>query len=97
MKNEYMKGSPFSKPTQPQRNQLSKTTSEHAQEMRNYVRIRMRYLGVLALLGEASAYMGNSSASQNLREQIAAAMLDAQKVIPELKVKRVANRFNLDL
>ena len=55
----------------------------------NVLTMRMQYLGVLSLMAEMSVHLREGSESDDFRDNIEAALTDAQKVIPRLRWRRV--------
>lgn len=53
---------------------------------------RMRYLGVLGLLCECAVYV-----TEELREQIDAALADATEADPSLRARRILNRREIEV
>jgi hypothetical protein len=64
--------------------------------MADSTQLRMQYLGVLNLLANISVYIHGTEAPE-FRALIQDALEDAQEIIPELRWKRIINRFELDL
>lgn len=60
-------------------------------KLRDKVGLYMRYLGVLQLLGDASAYLPTND---DIRERIEAAMKDAEETYG-LSVRKVFNRYDV--
>lgn len=61
--------------------------------MTNESQTRMQYLGVLGFLCEHSVYLGRD---QEAMATIARILDDAKQVIPELRWRRVLDRFYID-
>lgn len=59
--------------------------------------VKYQYLGVLGLLAECSAHMGETVDANELRGLIETALNDAQKVVPNLRWKRMLNRFEIEM
>lgn len=56
--------------------------------------LRMQYLGVLQLLGNAMAHV---SSNDELHDSAQTAYDDAMKLIPRLRVRRVLCRYDLEI
>jgi hypothetical protein len=70
---------------------VDKHLGKHLDKLRDDVGLYMRYLGVLQLLGDASAYLPKEG---DLREQIENALDDATKTYG-VSVRRVLNRYDI--
>lgn len=58
---------------------------------------KMLYLGVLNLLAHTSVQLRDTEESEEIRDRIECALIDASAAIPRLRWKRILNSFEIEL